>query len=157
MGDFSQNIEMLKGLYKAHFMRRYLTEKGILTELADITSLNEEGKPAIDMPADTEEHLLSLIRSMIPTVAVLNTMKSKVEKAVDELGFNPPEEVQAPMEDTGGGEDQFGGGGDQFGMDFGQTQAQGQAPTEQQATGQAPTQEAQTPEDNTPDEEIGTL
>ena len=157
MGDFSQNIEMLKGLYKAHFMRRYLTEKGILTELADITSLNEEGKPAIDMPADTEEHLLSLIRSMIPTVAVLNTMKSKVEKAVDELGFNPPEEVQAPTEDTGGGEDQFGGGGDQFGMDFGQTQAQGQAPTEQQATGQAPTQEAQTPEDNTPDEEIGTL
>ena len=157
MGEFSQNIEMLKGLYKAHFMRRYLTEKGILTELADITSLNEEGQPAIDMPADTEEHLLSLIRSMIPTVAVLNTLKSKVEKASSDLNFNPPEEVQAPAE-SGSGQDQFGGeGADQFGMDFGQTQAQSQAPTEQQAAGQAPTQEAQTPEDNTPDEEIGTL
>lgn len=160
MGEFSQNIEMLKGLYKAHFMRRYLTEKGILTELADITSLNEEGKPAIDMPADTEEHLLSLIRSMIPTVAVLNTMKSKVEGAVSDLGFNPPEEVQAPTDSGGGdGEDQFGGGGDQFGMDFGQTQAQGQgqAPTEEQVPAQGQQQapvEEETPE---PPDETGTL
>ncbi len=152
MGEFSQNIEMLKGLYKAHFMRRYLTEKGILTELADITSLDEEGKPAIDMPADTEEHLLSLIRSMIPTVAVLNTMKSKVEGAVNDLGFNPPEEVQAPTDSGGGGgEDQFGGGGDQFGMDFGQTQAQGQGqvPTEEQV----PTQQQQAPVEQEPPEE----
>lgn len=157
MGEFSQNIEMLKGLYKAHFMRRYLTEKGILTELADITSLDEEGKPAIDMPADTEEHLLSLIRSMLPTVAVLNTLKAKVNNATDDLGFKPPEEVQAP-EDTGGGEDQFGGGGDQFGADFGdmeqQIPAQGeQAPAQGQ---QAPAQQTED-EDNTPDEEIGTL
>lgn len=157
MGEFSQNIEMLKGLYKAHFMRRYLTEKGILTELADITSLDEEGKPAIDMPADTEEHLLSLIRSMLPTVAVLNTLKAKVNNATDDLGFKPPEEVQAP-EDTGGGEDQFGGGGDQFGADFGdmeqQIPAQGeQAPAQGQ---QAPAQQTEA-EDNTPDEEIGTL
>ena len=157
MGEFSQNIEMLKGLYKAHFMRRYLTEKGVLTELADITSLNEEGKPAIDMPADTEEHLLSLIRSMLPTVAVLNTLKAKVNNATDDLGFKPPEEVQAPA-DTGGGEDQFGGGGDQFGADFGdmeqQIPAQGeQAPAQGQ---QAPAQQTEA-EDNTPDEEIGTL
>lgn len=160
MGEFSQNIEMLKGLYKAHFMRRYLTEKGVLTELADITSLNEEGKPAIDMPADTEEHLLSLIRSMLPTVAVLNTLKAKVNNATDDLGFNPPEEVQAPTDsgDGGGGEDQFGGGGDQFGADFGdmeqQIPAQGeQAPAQGQ---QAPAQQTEA-EDNTPDEEIGTL
>lgn len=132
MGEFSQNIEMLKGLYKAHFMRRYLTEKGIMTELADITSLNEDGKPAIDMPGDTEEHLLSLIRSMIPTVAIINTMKTKVEGAVNDLGFSPPEEVQAP-EDTSSdsGSDEFGGGGeDQFGSldqgDMGGTQGQTQ-------------------------------
>lgn len=152
MGEFSGNLELLKGLYKAHFMRRYMTEKGVMSELSDITSLDENGKPAIDMPADTEEHLLSLIRSMIPTVAVLNTLKTKVSKSVEDLGFNPPEEVQAPAEDTGGSEDQFGAG-DDFGADFGQVQAQGQVPTEQQTT----TEQTQSAQEEIPDEEIGTL
>lgn len=157
MGEFSGNLELLKGLYKSHFMRRYMTEKGVMTELSDITSLDENGKPAIDMPADTEEHLLSLIRSMIPTVAVLNTLKTKVSKSVEDLGFNAPEEVQAPAEDTGSGQDQFGGG-DDFGADLGdmeqQIPAQGeQAPAQGQ---QAPAQQTEA-EDNTPDEEIGTL
>lgn len=152
MGEFSGNLELLKGLYKAHFMRRYMTEKGVMSELSDITSLDENGNPAIDMPADTEEHLLSLIRSMIPTVAVLNTLKTKVSKSVEDLGFNPPEEVQAPTEDTGSSEDQFGAG-DDFGADFGQAQAQGQVPTEQQTT----TEQTQSAQEDIPDEEIGTL
>jgi hypothetical protein len=161
MGEFSQNIEMLKALYKAHFIRKYLTEKGILTELADITSLNEEGKAAIDMPADTEEHLLSLIRSMVPTVAVMNTIKKKMENASDELGFATPEEVQAPT-DEGGGSDQFGSGGEgQFSMDFGQTQAQDQATTQQQvptqAQQQAPVEQEPAPEEPEPEDETGTL
>lgn len=160
MGEFSQNIEMLKGLYKAHFVRKYLTEKGVMTELADITSLNEDGKASIDMPADTEEHLLALIRSMVPTVAVMNTIKQKMEKASDDLGFKPPEEVQAPTSDDGG-TDQFGGGGeDQFGMDFGQTQTQAQAPAEQQVPAQtqqqAPVEEEPPEEPEAPDE-TGTL
>lgn len=161
MGEFSQNIEMLKALYKAHFIRKYLTEKGIMTELADITSLNEEGKAALDLPADTEEHLLSLIRSMVPTIAVMNTIKKKMENATNELGFKPPEEVQAPV-DSGGGADQFGGGGeDQFGMDFGQTQAQSQVPTEQQTSAQGqqqvPMEQEPAANEPEPEDETGTL
>lgn len=154
MGEFSQNIEMLKGLYKAHFMRKYLTEKGIMTELADITSLNEEGNAAIDMPADTEEHMLALIRSMLPTVAVLNTIKSKVTNATNDLGFKPPEEVQSPTSDMGG-EDQFGGSQDQFGSDFGQMQ---QAPMqEQQVPAQQTTAQQEVPQEPEPEDETGTL
>ena len=154
MGEFSQNIEMLKGLYKAHFMRKYLTEKGIMTELADITSLNEEGNAAIDMPADTEEHMLALIRSMLPTVAVLNTIKSKVTNATNDLGFKPPEEVQAPSGDMGN-EDQFGGSQDQFGSDFGQMQ---QAPMqEQQVPAQQTTAQQEAPQEPEPEDETGTL
>lgn len=154
MGEFSQNIEMLKGLYKAHFVRKYLTEKGIMTELADITSLNEEGNAAIDMPADTEEHMLALIRSMLPTVAVLNTIKSKVTNATNDLGFKPPEEVQAPSGDMGD-EDQFGGSQDQFGSDFGQMQ---QAPMqEQQVPAQQTTAQQEAPQEPEPEDETGTL
>lgn len=154
MGEFSQNIEMLKGLYKAHFMRKYLTEKGIMTELADITSLNEEGNAAIDMPTDTEEHMLALIRSMLPTVAVLNTIKNKVTNATNDLGFKPPEEVQAPSGDMGN-EDQFGGSQDQFGSDFGQMQ---QAPMqEQQVPAQQTTAQQEAPQEPEPEDETGTL
>ncbi len=93
MGEFSGNLETLKAMYKSHFMRKYLNEKGIMTELADITSLNEDGESAIDMPSRTEEHFISLIRSMVPTIAVLNTIKKKMQEASQELGFTEAEDV----------------------------------------------------------------
>jgi hypothetical protein len=149
-------METIKANYKAYFMRKYLVEKGVMTELGDITSLNEEGNPAIDMPAVTEEHFTSMIRSMLPTVAVLNTIKRKMDKATEELGFLPPEEVQAPSDSGGGnnfgGGDEFGGdqfgGGDQF--DMGQTELQGQ--TQGQATQQQAPVQQQAPEE--PDETV---
>lgn len=170
MGEFSGNLETLKAMYKSHFVRKYLSEKGILTELADIVSLNDEGESSLDLPASTEEHMLALIRSMVPTVAVLNAIKSKMENASDELGFKTPEDV--PEAESGGGDsgggDEFGGGGDEFDMGFDQTgQAQGgeEGATEQQVTQQATTQQTtqepaadQAPaEEEVPDDERGTL
>jgi len=163
VGEFNGNMETIKANYKAYFMRKYLVEKGVMTELGDITSLNEEGNPAIDMPAVTEEHFTSMIRSMLPTVAVLNTIKRKMDKATEELGFLPPEEVPAPS-DSGGGDNFSGGdefGGDQFGggdqFDMGQTELQGQTQgqaTQQQAPVQQQAAQQQAPEE--PDE-TGTL
>jgi hypothetical protein len=162
MGEFSQNIETLKALYKAHFIRKYLTEKGILTELADITSLNEEGRASIDMPADTESHLLSLIRSMVPTVAVMNTIKKKMEEASDELGFKPPEDVPPPSEEPEGGDvfgggDELGGGADQLGEvnQQGNLEAQSQTTENQQQV--APGQADQGSPDSEPEDQTGTL
>lgn len=170
MGEFSGNLETLKAMYKSHFVRKYLSEKGILTELADIVSLNDEGESSLDLPASTEEHMLALIRSMVPTVAVLNAIKSKMEKASDELGFKTPEDV--PEAESGGGDsgggDEFGGGGDEFDMGFdqtGQTQGGEEGATQQQVTQQVTTQQTtqepaadQAPaEQEVPDDERGTL
>jgi hypothetical protein len=152
MGEFSGNLETLKAMYKAHFMRKYLNEKGIMIELADITSLNEDGEAAIDMPGNTEEHFLSLIRSMVPTVAVLNTIKLKMENASEELGFVKPDEVQAPAESQGGTEEQSGG--DEF--DMGGLQAQ-QAPIEQAEQQQAVQQPVAQQQQAGEEDQTGTL
>lgn len=163
VGEFSGNLETLKAMYKSHFMRKYLTEKGIMNELADITSLNENGKSTIDMPAMAEEHMLALIRSMVPTVAVLNAIKAKMEAASDELGFKTPEDV--PEADSGSsdsGSDEGGDGADQFSMDIDVNQGQadtgqGQAQTTEQVTQQTTTQtKTQQTTEQAPDE-TGTL
>jgi len=164
MGTFSGNLETLKAVYKAHFIRKYLSEKGILNELADVTSLNEQQEPSLDLPASTEEHMLALIRSMVPTIATLNAIKAKMEKASDELGFTPPEDV--PESDSGGdyGSDDDGSGGDEFDMGFdqaGQGQTDEQMPAEQQATEQQATQEPKqqqaSAQQQVPDDEQGTM
>jgi hypothetical protein len=152
MGQFSGNLETLKSMYKAHFIRRYLSEKGVMTELADIVTLNEHGESTIDLPATTEQHLLALIRAMVPTVATLNAIRKKMDSASTELGFTEPEEVESPDsggdsgggDDSGGGMDDFGGG--EFDMDMGQAQGQTtqhQDTVQQQATAQQQTTEQQ--------------
>lgn len=166
VGEFSGNLETLKAMYKSHFIRKYLSEKGVMSELADIVTLDENGKSSIDLPAKTEEHLLALIRSMVPTVATMLAIKKKMEAASNELGFVTPEEVEAPDtgSDTGSGGDDFGSGGGEFdmGMDFNQTQGQAtqqQTTAEQQVTEQQTTQQQPAAQQTTQQEpdETGTL
>lgn len=162
MGEFSGNLETFKALWKAHYVRKWMAEKGVLTELADMTSVNEQGNIALDIKDDAEKHMLALLRHFLPTVAMLTAIKDRVQKGAQELNLGTPEEVE-PSDSgsgTGGGSEEAGGGGDQFDMgEFdmgtGQGQAQQQAGDQAQADSTAQQEPEQLEDENDP--ERGTL
>lgn len=81
-GEIASDVNVLRGVIKAYFLRKFLAEKGILTELADLTSVGEDGEPLFDLPTIAASHLDALNKAGVTTLADL---ASKVEALNEKL------------------------------------------------------------------------
>ena len=99
-GVVAANIAQIKKIVRAHFMRGYMAENGIMPELASITSTDEDGKPSVNFWESQKEHMSALFNSMADLLAKLQPAKDDATKVVEAAGV--------PADGGGGG---FGGGG----------------------------------------------
>lgn len=116
-GDVSNEADTIKNLIKAHYIRKWLADKGILQELGDLTGLDEEGQPILNISKDMTDHVKALVRSGVMALATLSATVQAGNKDMAKLGVE-----ESPAPSFGGGGDSGGGGG--FGdlggdMDFG--------------------------------------
>jgi hypothetical protein len=110
VGDIAQEVSALKESIKALYLRKFMSENGILPELAQLTTADEDGKPAINVFEQHKSHIESLVKSLTENVVKMSVVKNASSQILQTTGL-----ANQPATGEGGGTDEFGGGGDEFG------------------------------------------
>ncbi len=116
--EAANRLSAMKGAAKAAYMRRWLSANGIVPELFELTSVNEDGRPAFDVKSELIQHteaiclsVLGILKKTTPVADATTTEINNLKPAeAGDGGMND----SSSSDDTGGGED-LGGGMD--GMD----------------------------------------
>lgn len=117
-GEVSSQVDTIKEMLKAYFIRQWLSENGVMTELSTLTATDSEGKPMLDLYAAQKTHIEALTKSltalMVGLQEVKNASDTVLENKVGEMeGGSAP--ASDSTDDTGGADDGFGT--DDFGTD----------------------------------------
>jgi hypothetical protein len=98
-GEVSNEANTIKAMLKAHYVRKWLSDKGIMSELSEITATDENGKPQFEMLKTMSSHVASLVRAGIttlanlkPTILAANADLSKMNNG-EALKENTPSET----------------------------------------------------------------
>lgn len=111
-GELSNEINTIKAMVKAYFIRKYLISSGLYTELSELTATKEDGQPQLDLMKEVTEHVQALIKSGVTSLVKLQPMVEAGNKDLQASGTEPS---NTPSSDTGsdsGGDDELGLGGD---------------------------------------------
>ena len=119
-GDVAGQVATMKEILKAYFLRQWLTENGVMTELSSLTTLGPDAKPVIDVWTAQASHVEALTKSLTNLMAKLQPIKDASNTVMQNLtgGDTSSTEETPPADDASGGEDDFGSG-DEGGDDFG--------------------------------------
>lgn len=121
-GDVANQVSTIKEVLKAYFIRQWMNENGVLSELNVLTTQGEDGKPAVDIWQVQENHLTSLTQTLTKFMAKLVPMKEAANAVLNATGDDLSSGGSSSSSDDsgggGGGDDDFGlgGGGDDFGL-----------------------------------------
>ena len=99
-----ENIGKLQKYIKSHFMRQWMQENGVMTELFDMITTDAKGRPLIDFLEQKDKHMEALMSSLMPLMKKEMKRSGDINAALDkyEEGLaNPPAEDG----DGGGGYD----------------------------------------------------
>jgi uncharacterized membrane protein YgcG len=110
----SDHVDMIKNILLSHYMRDYMAKNGILPELAELTTLDEDGKVGMNVMDSLEKHIKALGMSTGNFFERFKEFSIKQTAVMQGVG----EGSTSGETDTGGGgggSDSGGGGGDDFG------------------------------------------
>lgn len=112
VGDIAQEVSALKESIKALYLRKFMAENGILPELAELTTADEDGKPAINVFEQHKAHIESLVRSLTENVVKMSVVKNTSNEILSTTGLaNKPDEggggfgESPPSDEFPGGEE----------------------------------------------------
>ena len=86
--DLNGHADMIKAIFKAYFLRKYMSESGYLTELSDIVSADENGKPAIDIETMMKEHVEGITRSAVSYIKSIQPMMNAAGQDLQNMGMD---------------------------------------------------------------------
>lgn len=98
-GEISRSVDSIKKVLRAHFIRQYMAENGIMPEVASIVSLSDNNEPELDLWETQTEHIKKLAATLGNFIATIDRSKRDNDKLVQGL--------DAQADDNGG---DFGGG-----------------------------------------------
>ncbi|CAE6854207.1 hypothetical protein R75461_07624 [Paraburkholderia nemoris] len=114
-GDIAAKIETLKEVAKAYFIRLYMIENGMLPELAQLTTMDEDGKPLVDVYSMQTEHIEQLqkafgefFKGLLP---ITNRANEKFKTVQDKSTTEATDSYSSGSDTSGGDDCGFGGGG----------------------------------------------
>jgi hypothetical protein len=150
-GDVANQVNTVKEVLKAYFLRKWMAENGVMTELSKLTATSDEGGAAIDIFDVQTEHIAALTKSLTDFLSGLKPIKDKSNKEIEKIGGAGSFASPSPEGGGGGGEEpDLGLGGSELGIDLGggeETKAAGG----EEATPPAAGTETKTPgEEETP-------
>lgn len=162
-GDVAAYAATMKEVAKAYFMRKWLGENGVLPELSDLTTMDDDGQPKLNLWDAFQDHIGSLTKSMdhfmngIKPLKDASNLNEKKRKESDQTeastggGFGSSDTSTGG---SGGGSDDFGfsdfggGGFGDFGADLGGGEDGASNDSETSPTDEAPLN----PEEDEPDD-----
>lgn len=113
-GELSQQVATLRAMVKAYLLRKFMADKGILTEFSELVDTNVNGEPQSTMVAEIKAHIQSMSKAGVTTLAGLFANRTAVAHDLNGINAVPDEGGN-----TGGGYDAGSSGGDLGGFDFG--------------------------------------
>lgn len=151
-GNINSNVDSVKAVLKAYFIRKWMSENNFMPELADIVTSDEDGDPNLDLYNINKQHIESVGKSIIVFIKKLKAFKAAANKDLENM------DVEAGMTDSssdtstddgGSGGDDFGMGGFDMGGDMGLGDEGGDGSQEQSTTDEASTaEEPANPDEN---------
>ena len=111
-GELSGNIETIVAVLKNYYLRAWMANNNYMSELADITTLSDVGKPTIDVYEVNKVHIDALMRSSLAFIKSMSGIRADSDKIMSELNIDPNEseatdDSSSDTNDTSG-EDDFG-------------------------------------------------
>lgn len=111
-GNVANQVSVIKEVLKAHYIRKWMAENGVMIELSEIGLTNYDGTAAINLFKIQEEHLKSLTVSLTEFMASLDPIKAASNKVTDTLTLSQSQAAPAGAEGGAeGGSEDFGGFG----------------------------------------------
>jgi len=110
----SANADAIRAQIKAYFMRKFMAEKGIGTELSALVASTEDGEPQVSLFMETAKFSELMTRSCVKGVAKLTPVNNAAQADLDKLGAPTPPEDNSGGDDNGSSGDDFGTGDDNF-------------------------------------------
>lgn len=139
-GEISSNADSMKVILRAHFIRDWMAKNGFMTELNDIVTSDEDGKPSLDIYEITKSHMEGLMRT---SLNFIKNMKPVSTAANTDLTNMSVDEGSSTGSDDTGSEDTGDAGGD----DFGDMSSFGGDETAEENPEEAPAEDAATEEE----------
>ena len=118
VGDISGEIGTIKSLLKAHFMRKWMAEKNIFTELTTITTSDEKGEPQIDLVESISTHTNKLVKAGVMSIIKSQAIKKAANADLKVNEVTPGDNSESgSSSDSGEGDNDAGDDGDIGGGD----------------------------------------
>lgn len=111
-GEINSNIDSVKATVKAHYLRRWMAENGYMSELNDIVTLTEDGKPTLDIYDMNKNHMEGVIRSSLKFIQNIQPMVNASNSDLQKLN------IGEGSPDTSSSDDGSSSSGGDFGSDF---------------------------------------
>jgi hypothetical protein len=111
VGEVATNVVALRESIKAYYMRKFMSENGILPELSELTTADESGQPVINIYDMQKSHIESLVTSLTESLVKLTVVRNDANTVLDKTGA-----VAAGAGDTGDGATDDGMGGGDTGL-----------------------------------------
>ena len=119
-GEVANQVSMAKEVVKAYYIRQWMTENGVMTELANLTNLGPDGKPVVDIFEIQTGHIENLTKTLTKFMVGLQPVKDAADivlaNRVGEMEPAPDTssddggDGSSSSDDMGGGEFDMGGG-----------------------------------------------
>jgi hypothetical protein len=81
-GDISQHVVTMRAAVRAHFIRKWSAENGVMPELSDITAMDEDGSAQTNFWEMQEDHMKALMKTMSNFMSQIQPEKDKTDTAL---------------------------------------------------------------------------
>ena len=122
-GKLSNDIDLIKESFKAALMRRWMAENNYLSEVSDIISTDELGKPMMDIFELTSSHIKGLLLNTVkfieklrPAIAASDKDMDRIEQQDGEVDSSVSSSSSSSDSSSGESETSDGGGAGDFGF-----------------------------------------
>lgn len=122
VGEVSSHVSSLKALLRAYFIRQWMAENGVMTELSALTTVDADGKPKLDLLEAQKGHIETLQNSMKGLLVKLKPRIDATDKTLQDKGVSEGSITSSDSttdDSSGSGTDDFGTGDTDFGGDAG--------------------------------------
>ncbi len=143
-GDIGNQVNTIKEVVKAYYLRKWMAENGFMDELAQLTMIGADGKPAVDVFSLQKDHIEALTKSLTELMVKLQPIKDASKDQLDAIGGVQEESTQGSSSDENSSSEESGN--DDFAT--GAPPEFGEEPVNEETPGQ--TTEETTAEEETP-------
>jgi len=102
-GELSTKLDDVKKIIKTMLVKKWAADNGYMSEINEFLTLNEDGKPELDLLSEYNEYIKALSNAIIPFLKdnnkIVDKTDDKIEKIDEEDENNNVGDAEEPTED----------------------------------------------------------